>query len=167
MDPWETPSPYPMSLGSACEINPPSVQESPEKHPPHWDSSLTSELSSDKLNMYELLHCTTTKKTHFWLTVNGAVFVAYSLWRTISLQLTIQLWEKAAQQLHTCSHTSTQTHRHKQKIPVKVTHSQSCSLLHWTLCTWVSLAWMLRWRDGSSREKLQLKSDRSFLQGGK
>lgn len=36
----------------------------------------------------------------------------------------------------TCSHTSTQTHG--QKIPVKVTHRQSCYLLHWTLCTWVS-----------------------------
>lgn len=58
-------------------------------------------------------------------------------------------------------------HRQGEKIPVKVTHSQSCSLLHWTPCTWVCLAWMRRWRDGSSRKKLQLKSDHSLLRGGK
>lgn len=64
--PWETTKTLSIShesLGSACKSKLLSEQRSLGKHVPHWDSSLTNELCSSKVNVCELSYRTTTEKT--------------------------------------------------------------------------------------------------------
>ena len=86
------------------------------------------------------------QKTHFCLTWNLHLqpleqhfSVVYSTVLEIQLQTT-HTHTHTNKHTHICiySHASTEAHRQNQKIPVKVTHSPSSSLLRWTLCTWVS-----------------------------
>lgn len=128
------------SQDSACKSNPPARKGVP------WETSYPQGKSTQESTKSELQ---TTENT----------LLAHCTWCSWSH---LQCYEHTAQRLTlpfgwgwrwggiNPTHWAIQTH-----FPVKVTHSQRCSLLHWLHLSLQSLAWMLRCRAGASWKKLR------------
>lgn len=146
MDPWETIkktlSISQESLGSACKSNPLSEWESPEKQPPHWDSSLTRELRSDNLTQHYITkHATSLSDKTCCLKLLEH--------RSFAVNNTVLKRRSKVGYTHVAAHTQGETGDSCQSDTRSELLSASLDALHLSL--W-PLAWMLRWRDGSSRK---------------
>ena len=136
-------------LGSACKSNMLSDCQSPEKHLPLWDHLFLGA---------HIYVCRYSRQENTRLTDS-------KLCKCCNLE---PFTEQYAFQCESKNYRGITTHLLKQSESVKLTHRQSSSMLHCTLCTWVSglclHAPMQRW---ILQEKAAEKSPCSSLLGAK